>query len=101
MDERVRKVLLIGDGKSPIIDKNFIDYLMGNNSYVFDILSFKKMRSNKYTNIWGLPQVNKNRFYRISSLRFLILFVVRGLRVIRKYDIVHFHMFCHVHVYQS
>lgn len=93
MDERVRKVLLIGDGKSPIIDKNFIDYLMGNNSYVFDILSFKKMRSNKYTNIWGLPQVNKNRFYRISSLRFLILFVVRGLRVIRKYDIVHFHMF--------
>ncbi|MDA7621612.1 glycosyltransferase [Akkermansiaceae bacterium] len=89
----MKKVLIVGDGKSPIIDKNFIDYLTVNDDYIFDILSFKEITSNKYNKIYSIPQVINNKFYRLNSLRFLFSFVVKGIRIIRKYDIVHFHMF--------
>ena len=42
----MKKILIVGDGKSAIIDKNFIDYI-NNNNYIFDILSFKEITSNK------------------------------------------------------
>lgn len=89
----MKKVLIVGDGKSPIIDKNFIDYLTENDNYTFDILSFKEITSNKYNRIYSIPQVINNKFYRFNSLRFLFSFVLKGIRIIRKYDIVHFHMF--------
>jgi len=89
----MKKVLIVGDGKSPIIDKNFIDYLTKNNNYIFDILSFKEITSNKYNKIYSIPQVINNKFYRLNSLKFLFAFVLKGIRIIRKYDIVHFHMF--------
>lgn len=88
----MKKVLIVGDGKSAIIDKNFIDYL-NNNNYIFDILSFKEITSNKYNTIYSIPQVINNKFYWFNSLRFLFLFVLIGIRIIRKYDVVHFHMF--------
>jgi len=89
----MKKVLIVGDGKSPIIDKNFIDYLTENDNYIFDILSFKEITSNKYNKIYSIHQVINNKFYWFNSLRFLFLFVLKGIRIIRKYDIVHFHMF--------
>ena len=88
----MKKVLIVGDGKSAIIDKNFIDYL-NNKNYIFDILSFKEITSNKYNKIYSISQVINNKFYWFNSLRFLFTFVLKGIRIIRKYDIVHFHMF--------
>ena len=89
----MKKILIVGDGKSPTINKNFINYFSENNNYIFDILSFKVIESSKFNKIYSIPKVINNKFYRFNSLRFLFSFVLKGIRIIRKYDIVHFHMF--------
>ena len=40
----MKKILIVGDGNSPIISENYISYLANLNGYDFDILSFKKIK---------------------------------------------------------
>jgi len=94
MVKRKLRVLIVGDGKSNIISENFIDFLYQKNNFVFDIISFKKNFSRKYyRKVYSIPEVLTNSFKFFHSLRFFVLFIIYGSRIIRKYDIVHFHMF--------
>ena len=89
----MKKILIVGDGNSPIISENYISYLANLNGYDFDILSFKKIKNNRFKKIYNLSEIKNNYFSKLNSIRFLIMFLFSGLRIIKKYDIIHFHMF--------